>query len=342
MLALLGEPTSGLRFLHLAMNWLTHTFVTTNHDQALIDGSAWPIGIQEINNDLTSVSAAIQSSPASLPSSSEVPHDFSRKDLQIAIVSLCAYPADHPLPRYSSSNQGMYAEKHGYTYIVERELVDTTRPPAWGKIKLMEREVNSGRWDWVVWADCDTYFMNMSVTIESVLQTYAGRNPGGSGELDPEVQMIVSEDSAMLNTGIFFVRSTDWVKDLFRRVWGRDDSPWIHHPWWENAAIAWQFLKDNPRRFASEDLDEWSKSGEDDVVGVYPREVRVAPQSHFNSYHPITSRFQHDTWEEGKFVIAFNGVLSGSSPTVVQVLYGNYYQKACQLNQIENRCLNVE
>jgi len=52
----------GLRFLHIAMNWLTHTFVTTNHNQPLIDGSAWPIGIQEINDDLTAVSSAIRSS----------------------------------------------------------------------------------------------------------------------------------------------------------------------------------------------------------------------------------------------------------------------------------------
>lgn len=27
----------------------------------------------------------------------------------------------------------------------------------------------------VVWSDCDTYFMNMSVTIENVLFTYAGQ-----------------------------------------------------------------------------------------------------------------------------------------------------------------------
>ena len=48
-----------------------------------------------------------------------------------------------------------------YRYILERERVDATRPPAWGKIKLVERAVHSGQWDWVVWADCDTYFMNM-------------------------------------------------------------------------------------------------------------------------------------------------------------------------------------
>eukprot|EP00434_Breviolum_minutum_P023032 symbB.v1.2.020322.t1/scaffold1699.1/size108456/7 len=83
----------GLRFLHLAMNWLTHTFVTTNHDQALIDGSAWPIGIQDINNDLTSVVAAIQNSGpmghAPTMAGKNIPHDFRQPDLRIAIVSLC-------------------------------------------------------------------------------------------------------------------------------------------------------------------------------------------------------------------------------------------------------------
>mmetsp|Transcript_66199 Transcript_66199/g.147145 ORF Transcript_66199/g.147145 Transcript_66199/m.147145 type:complete len:455 (-) Transcript_66199:11-1375(-) len=335
----------GLRFLHLAMNWLTHTFVATNHDQALIDGSAWPIGIQDINNDLTSVYAAIHNSGPSGHAPTEVgrevPHDFRQAHMRIAIVSLCAYPPDHPLPRFSASNQGTYARKHGYSHVLETTLLDSQRPPAWGKIKLMQREVASKKWDWVVWADCDTYFMNMSVTLESVLFTYAGVNAGNGSDasqmsLDPQVHMIVSEDSAMLNTGIFFVRSTEWVQKLFQRVWGTEDSPWINHPWWENAAIAWQFLKDNPRKFAAEDVKEWAAKGEDDLQGVYPEEVRVAPQSHFNSYHPITSRFQHDTWEEGKFVIAFNGVLSASSPTVVRVLYGNYYLKACDLNGLSD------
>merc|ERR1719491_1218912 len=205
--------------------------------------------------------------------------------------------------------------------------------------------------------------MNMSVTLESVIFTYAAQYPeqGGVGravaadapaaaegaggaalELSPEVHMVVSEYSAMLNTGIFFVRSSDWVLGLLERVWGGENSPWINHPWWENAAFAWEFLKDNPRQFMEEDQNEWVKTGEDDLYGVYPSQVRVAPQQHFNSYHPITSRFLHDTWEEGKFVIAFNGVLSASSPAVVQVLYGTYYQTSCNLNAVEDKCLRVK
>lgn len=335
----------GLRFLHLAMNWLTHTFVTTNHDQPLIDGSAWPIGIQDINDDLTAVANSIKSTGPighrPTAAGSTVPHDYRRPDLRIAIVSLCAYPPGNPLPKYAASNQGLYAERHGYTLLMETEMVDSNRPPAWGKIKLMQSAVKSGLWDWVVWADCDTYFMNMTVTLESVIFTYAGQHSEGGADLalDPEVQMVVSEDSAMLNTGIFFVRPGEYVVGLLDRVWGGDNSPWINHPWWENAAFGWEFLKHIPKEFASEDLVEWAKTNEDDLLGVYPSQVRVAPQSHFNSYHPITSRFLHDTWEEGKFVIAFNGVRSASSDAVVQVLYGTYYHTACQLNNIESQCL---
>jgi len=338
----------GLRFLHLAMNWLTHTFVSTNHDVALIDGSAWPIGLQEINEDLTAVTASITSTgPIGHKPTASVRFDFQpppEKKLKIAIVSLCAYPPDNVLPKYATSNHEIYAQRHGYAYLVEREMVAgaRSRPPAWGKILLMEQQLRAGEWDWVVWLDCDTFFMNMSVTIESVLFSYAGLAEAGAApgdmELDPEVHMIVSEDSAMLNTGIFFVRSTPWVLDLFSRVWGSDDSPWINHPWWENAAIAWQLLKDLPDKFRQ----EHNMIDDDDIAGIYPPNVRLAPQAHFNSYHPITSRFLHDTWEEGKYVIAFNGVLSSSSPSVVQYLYGSYYRTACQLNGIEDLCVPVE
>lgn len=68
-------------------------------------------------------------------------------------------------------------------------------------------------------------------------------------------------------------------------------------------------------------------------------EVRIAPQWVFNSYHPVTSRFQHDTWEPGKYVLAFNDVRSSTSPAVIRMLYGNYYQEACRLNQFEHLCV---
>ncbi len=39
-----------------------------------------------------------------------------------------------------------------------------------------------------------------------------------------------------------------------------------------------------------------------EMENIYTPEVRIAPQHIFNSYHPVTSRFQHDTWEAGKYL----------------------------------------
>ena len=54
---------------------------------------------------------------------------------------------------------------------------DPARPHAWGKIKLIEGALNNPEYDedtWLMWMDCDTYYMNMTTTIESVLYAYTG------------------------------------------------------------------------------------------------------------------------------------------------------------------------
>eukprot|EP00747_Dinoflagellata_sp_TGD_P003799 gnl/TRDRNA2_/TRDRNA2_109831_c1_seq1.p1 gnl/TRDRNA2_/TRDRNA2_109831_c1~~gnl/TRDRNA2_/TRDRNA2_109831_c1_seq1.p1 ORF type:complete len:269 (+),score=32.40 gnl/TRDRNA2_/TRDRNA2_109831_c1_seq1:44-808(+) len=231
---------------------------------------------------------------------------------------------------------------------MERE--DAGRPPAWGKVRLMHRYVSMRKWDWVIWADCDTYFMNLTVTLDSVLFRYGTRRPSESGwmpkepELDPDVHFLVTEDHAMLNTGIFFARSSSWSEAMLQRIWGPDDSVWTEHPWWEQAAMSWDFWSDLPQRFRDADHQKWAQEAgiaADEMDGIYPSAVRVVPQGEFNSYHPITSRFLADTWERGKFVLAFNGVQSSSSPTIVQELYARYYELFCSLNAVEHLCVEA-
>ncbi len=61
--------------------------------------------------------------------------------------------------------------------------------------------------------------------------------------LDPSVHMIIAEDNAMLNSGTFFIRKSEWSINLMRTVWGdAKTSPWVDHPWWENAALTWYIL----------------------------------------------------------------------------------------------------
>ncbi|CAE7255507.1 unnamed protein product [Symbiodinium natans] len=234
--------------------------------------------------------------------------------------AVCAYPPENPLPRYAASNHRAYAARHGYRYRLEQRQLAPERPPAWGKVRLLQQVLEEEpNVDWWLWFDCDTFFMNMSVTVDSLLYRYASA-PGG---LDASIHLLAAEDAAMLNTGAFLLRRSDWSRSFLRRVWGKQDSIWISHPWWENAAMIWDLLRFNSEKFRYDLRPD-----------VYPKEVRILPQFEFNSYHPATAQTLHDTWMPGKFVLAFNGVLSNTSPGVVQALYGYYYELACELNRI--------
>jgi len=338
----------GLRFMHLCSNWLTHTFVEHDYDVERIDGSAWPITLQESADEHRAAVAFLAEGgrPAGHRAILEVPHDYRDPSLTIAIVSLCAYPQGHVLPAYAMSNHQIYAERHGYTYHVSTVRDDSGRPAAWGKVSLMRELIARRRWDWVMWADCDVYFMNLSITLDSLLFRYGGRapRPWEPLGLHPDFHFLVTEDHAMLNTGIFLARSSEWVEAMLQRVWGPEDSVWTNHPWWEQAAMSWDFWSDLALRFRDADHDEWAqKAGREaePMDGIYPEPVRIAPQVEFNSYHPITSRFLADTWSAGKFVLAFNGVNAGSSPNVARELYSRYYEVFCDLNRVQHRCIKV-
>ncbi|KAF4667757.1 hypothetical protein FOZ61_007810 [Perkinsus olseni] len=336
-----------LRMMHVGMNWLTHAFVVKGkNDGYWVDESDWPITIQQMNDEQTAIQNAIlKAGPhGHSPSWEDVPKDYRDNNISIAIVTMCDYPKDHVLPKYSMSNKDLYSKRHGYRVLAEHKRDDPSRPHAWAKISLMLKHVQQRTADWLLWFDCDTYFMDLSRTLESILYKFGSKvSSDGRRVLNDDFHMLIQEDHAMLNTGVFFVRSSEWAAKMLAQVYGPSDSPWIHHPWWENAAFSHWFLGSNYQKLAEENHSEFMNQAVSDMDGIYPEEVVVAPQVDFNSYHPITSRiFQHDTWEPGKFVLAFSGVQQASSPTVVSVLYGNYYRIMCRINKVEDECIPVD
>ncbi|CAE8662326.1 unnamed protein product, partial [Polarella glacialis] len=310
------------RFLHLANVWVTHVWEKFArretgggpggwawYDEAYIDQSVWPIGIRDLNVEMQSLQTDLASfvpkgaeASGPRPRWPHAPHDFRDTRLSLGVASVCAYPPDHPLPRYAASNHGAYAARHGYRYVLEEEQVAPERPPAWGKIRLLQRLLDEEpEVDWWLWFDCDTFFMNMTVTLDSLVYRYAQareRAADGSRGLDPAINLLVAE--AMLNTGAFLIRRSEWSREFLRRVWGPQDSIWVDHPWWENAAIIWDLLRANSEKFR--DGAAASDSDVDDLDGVYPPEVRIMPQWEFNSYHPATAQSMHDTWLPGNKV----------------------------------------
>ena len=148
----------------------------------------------------------------------------------------------------SSCIQELYASYHGYPLYVETNRTFPERPAAWGKIRLVQQAIRATKTsstslplpavDWVFWMDCDSYFMNFNITLDSILLRYAGtQSQDGTGsssdtyQVDPSVRLLVTEDGSMLNTGVFFTRATRTNWEMLQRVWGEEDSPFINHPW---------------------------------------------------------------------------------------------------------------
>ena len=69
-------------------------------------------------------------------------------------------------------------------------------------------------------------------------------------------------------------------RDFLDKVWGPDDSVFIDHPWWENAAMTWLYLGHvgtNEKLLFEDHEKQRVESGGQDMQGIYSDPVRMAP-----------------------------------------------------------------
>ena len=76
--------------------------------------------------------------------------------------------------------------------------------------------------DWLFWTDADSLVVDFDRTLESFLKD--------------DADLITESDHNGLNAGQFFLRSCPAAIDLLDAVW--ENTAFIHHPWWEQAAMA--------------------------------------------------------------------------------------------------------
>jgi hypothetical protein len=115
-----------------------------------------------------------------------------------------------------------YARRHGYELITSTES-DPQRPPAWAKVPLLREAV--GSYELVLWIDADAVIVDGERDI--------------ADELEPDRELALVRhrrgDQLIPNTGIMLMRGSDFVRELLDTLWGA--TRFIHHPWWENAAL---------------------------------------------------------------------------------------------------------
>lgn len=111
---------------------------------------------------------------------------FRDHSLRIAVVSICAYPPDHPLalPKVTPPNREAYTRNHDYALRLHME------PPVIGahglgvqhaKLATVLSYLQSGAFDWVAWFDCDSIIMNMNRTLDSIIYQYTQRRSDSIG-----------------------------------------------------------------------------------------------------------------------------------------------------------------
>ena len=145
------------------------------------------------------------------------------------ITVLTAYEsAFAALGGIARSNKEAYCRRHGYTFRCRTEGFDTSRAPAWSKIRFLQEEL--ANCDWVFWTDADSLIMNSAVPL--------------SFFVDNAYDVILSYDRYNgINTGNFLVRSSPWSQSFLERVWRQEE--FLHHPFWENAAVMSLYAKDS-------------------------------------------------------------------------------------------------
>lgn len=197
---------------------------------------------------------------------------------RIAIVSVCDYDAaTTPLARLSMINKEAYAKLHGYDVVMYEKaplyqdplsplFTDPTshRPPAWSKIDALLTTMAAGQHDWVMWMDCDSFFMDSEVRLEDLVAAAEGAQCGPDatipGEDLEELQDVVRRWQEGPPSG---AADLSWYEELLEEHWRREvarqrncvrGDPEGEVP--ENGTLgwgSWLFSEGRPHMIASED-----------------------------------------------------------------------------------------
>jgi ADP-heptose:LPS heptosyltransferase len=119
-----------------------------------------------------------------------------------------------------------YATRHNLTFCSVRGPVQSSRPPVWNKIRLIQLMLAGGS-EFVVWLDADTLIIKPEIDVRGALVNGAPiamcRNPLPWGS-----------QPWHYNAGVILVRNTSAARWFFDEVWKTER---VDHPWQEQARI---------------------------------------------------------------------------------------------------------
>ncbi|KAF4749412.1 hypothetical protein FOZ63_023868 [Perkinsus olseni] len=270
---------------------------------------------------------------------------------KIAIVSICGYAANETVRVLSEENHALYAQLHGYALYqfggpediypnMNANMSIEGRKPFFWKVNAVRNVMDlegSERPDWVMWMDCDAFYMDPERSIDSVIRMYAYNTShptekgveelkvhqgdseiaqalkwtlypdlqvgGETLEGGPEVELLIAVDSTGINNGVWMIRNSEWSKNFLSRWWnsGILEGAGKDHNCSDQSTMQHELLYDGSTRQL---LDYEGARGWDRLDGpMWPREVRVVRQEYMQSFHEATAQsVLSREYQDGDFI----------------------------------------
>jgi hypothetical protein len=137
-----------------------------------------------------------------------------------------------------------FGERHGYDVIVGGEEAIEDRAPAWSKVVLLRRLLES--YDYVLWIDADAIILDDSVDPASLLE---------EGHYQALVKYRWNEEECAC-TGVWLLRNVEKAVSFLDAVWNSGDGYLRIHPWEQAAAMRLLGYSVDPDRFVA--ATEWT------------------------------------------------------------------------------------
>lgn len=133
------------------------------------------------------------------------------KKIKIGVCSLSIGEKYKEYTKYSLINKIKYCRKHGYDFIEDETIYNPEKPIPWSKLLLILKYLSE--YDYLIWIDADILIMNSEIKLEDFIEKYNS------------VDIICGSDWKMINTGVIFVKNTDFSREFIRQVYDNKYDP---------------------------------------------------------------------------------------------------------------------
>jgi glycosyltransferase involved in cell wall biosynthesis len=139
------------------------------------------------------------------------------------VVCTLAHGSSAELLEISRPSLRAYAAAHGHAYVEGAMPAGLGRPPAWAKVPLIRELLDAH--ELVLWLDADLVVVDPSRDVAAEL---------AAGHVMAIAEHLIG-GSHQPNSGVWLLRSAPETRRVLDWIWNAEE--YVHHPWWENAAL---------------------------------------------------------------------------------------------------------